>query len=58
MSLIFSYIKCRNRYKANKKLYEQRFQYEIEHLIAQQTTGYEAARLNRFVFLIRLKNIL
>ncbi|TMW47659.1 hypothetical protein DOY81_007258 [Sarcophaga bullata] len=40
-------IKCRNRYNACKKLYEQRFQHEIEHLIAQQATGYEAARLNR-----------
>lgn len=44
-----SIIKCRNRYNASKKLYEQRFQYEIEQLIAQQATGYEAARLNRFV---------
>ncbi|XP_037816106.1 uncharacterized protein LOC119606612 [Lucilia sericata] len=40
-------IKCRNRYNASKKLYEQRFQYEIEQLIVQQATGYEAARLNR-----------
>ncbi|KAM7360677.1 uncharacterized protein ACRADG_006879 isoform 2-T2 [Cochliomyia hominivorax] len=40
-------IKCRNRYNATKKLYEQRFQFEIEQLIAQQATGYEAARLNR-----------
>lgn len=45
-----STIKCRNRYNACKKLYEQRFQHEIEHLIAQQATGYDAARLNRFVF--------
>lgn len=45
----FSPIQCRNRYKAAKAKYEQQFQYEISQLLTQQSSGYEVARLNRYL---------
>ncbi|KAL9895597.1 uncharacterized protein ACN2A1_006308 [Glossina fuscipes fuscipes] len=41
------YVQCANRYENSKRAYENQFQREINKLIALQSTGYEAARMNR-----------
>uniref|UniRef100_A0A1B0BD73 Uncharacterized protein n=1 Tax=Glossina palpalis gambiensis TaxID=67801 RepID=A0A1B0BD73_9MUSC len=40
------YVQCANRYENAKRAYENQFQREINKLIALQSTGYEAARMN------------
>uniref|UniRef100_A0A1B0FQM1 Uncharacterized protein n=1 Tax=Glossina morsitans morsitans TaxID=37546 RepID=A0A1B0FQM1_GLOMM len=41
------HVQCAHRYETAKRAYEDQFQREINKLIALQSTGYEAARMNR-----------
>ncbi|XP_028901516.1 uncharacterized protein LOC105220201 isoform X2 [Zeugodacus cucurbitae] len=42
------HFKCRDRYHESKKEYEEQFQHEINQLMNNLNTAYEAARFNRY----------
>lgn len=50
LTFLYSHVQCAHRYETAKRAYEDQFQREINKLIALQSTGYEAARMNRYVF--------
>ncbi|XP_067620041.1 uncharacterized protein [Eurosta solidaginis] len=48
------HMKCRERYHNCKKEYEQQFQYEINQIMNNLNTAYEAARFNRHLCITTL----